>query len=59
MYTLINLETIIAFFAKFNIDFTLFSNFEQSIIIVLCNIFFLMFWAFILNLLYKILVRLT
>ncbi len=59
MYTLISLEKIISFFEKFNIDFTQFTNFEQSILIVLCNILFILFWWFVLNLLYKIIVRLV
>lgn len=58
MYSLVSLDMIIAFLLKFNIDFTLFSAFEQSIIICLCNIFFLLFWIFVLSFLYKIFVRL-
>lgn len=58
MYTLISLDMIISFFQKFNIDFILFSSFEQSVLIVLCNIFFLLFIIFVLSLLYKIIVRL-
>ena len=58
MYTLISLEMITSFFQKFNIDFTIFTTFEQSVLIVLCNIFFLLFIMFVLSLLYKIIVRL-
>lgn len=58
MYTLISLEMITSFFQKFNIDFTTFTTFEQSVLIVLCNIFFLLFIMFVLSLFYKIIVRL-
>lgn len=57
MYSLVSLEMIKSFLLKFNIDFDLFNAFEQSVVICLCNIFFLLFWIFVLNIIYKIFVR--
>lgn len=58
MYTLVSLDMIKAFLLKFEIDFTLFNSYEQAIVILLANIFFCLFWFFILYILYRILVRL-
>lgn len=57
MYIFVNLDKIINFFMKYGIDITLFSNFEQSILIVLCNILILLFYGFLVYLVLKIIPR--
>lgn len=57
MYIFVDLEKVINFFSKYNIDITLFSNFEQSILIVLCNILVLLFYGFLVYLVLKIIPR--
>lgn len=57
MYIFVSLEKIISFFSKYNIDITLFSNFEQSLLIVLCNILVLLFYGFLVYLTLKIIPR--
>ena len=58
MFTLVSINMITSFLLKFNIDFTLFSPYEQAMIIILSNIFFCLFWFVILYVIYRILVRL-
>lgn len=57
MYIFVSLEKITSFFLKYGIDITLFSNFEQSILIVLCNILILLFYGFLVYLVLKIIPR--
>lgn len=57
MYIFVELEKIIDFFSKYNIDISLFSDFEQSILIVLCNILILLFYGFLVYLVLKIVPR--
>lgn len=57
MYIFVNLEKIISFFAKYNIDITLFTEFEKSLLIILANILILLFYGFIVYLVLKIIPR--
>jgi len=57
MYTFVDLEKIISFFSKYNIDINLFSDFEQSLLIVLSNILVLLFYGFIVYISLKIIPR--
>ena len=53
MYILVSLEKITLFFLKYNIDITQFTSFEQAILIILCNIFMILFYWFMLYVIYK------
>ena len=57
MYTLVKESEIILFLAKYGIEFLSLGAFEQAVIIVLCNIFYLLFWIFILTFSYKVICR--
>lgn len=57
MYTFVDLEKIVSFFYKYNIDITLFSDFEQSLLIVLSNILVLLFYGFLVYITLKIIPR--
>jgi len=57
MYTFISLEKIILFFSKYNIDFTQFSLYEQSILIGLLNILTLLFYIFMFYICYKLIFK--
>jgi len=57
MYIFVDLEKVISFFSKYNIDITLFSNFEQSLLIILANILMLLFYGFLVYLVLKIIPR--
>lgn len=57
MYSFVDLEKIISFFSKYNIDITLFSNFEQSLVIILSNILVLLFYGFLVYITLKIITR--
>ena len=57
MYSFVDLEKIISFFNKYNIDITLFSNFEQSLVIILSNILVLLFYGFLVYITLKIITR--
>lgn len=57
MYSFVDLEKIISFFNKYNIDITLFSNFEQSLVIILSNILVLLFYGFLVYITLKIIPR--
>ena len=57
MYTLVKESEIVLFLAKYGIDFLSLGAFEQAIIIVLSNIFFLLFWIFIISFSYKVICR--
>lgn len=57
MYTFVDLEKIISFFSKYNIDISLFSDFEQSLLIVLSNILVLLFYGFLVYITLKIIPR--
>ena len=43
MYMLVSLEKISLFFSKYNIDISSLSGYELSVIVILCNIFILLF----------------
>lgn len=57
MYIFVNLEKVVSFFSNYGIDITLFSNFEQSLLIVLCNILVLLFYGFLVYITLKIIPR--
>lgn len=57
MHIFVNLEKIISFFAKYNIDITLFTEFEQAILIILANILILLFYGFAFYICYKLIFK--
>lgn len=57
MYTLVSLEKIISFFLKFGIDVSLFTDFQLSIVILLSNIFIVLFYMFSIYVLYKLVLK--
>lgn len=58
MYTFISYEKVITFFSKYNIDFTLFTSYEQSVLIVLLSILTLLFYLFLFYVVYKLIFKL-
>ena len=48
MYIFVTMEKVITILAKFGIDITVFTNYEQTIIFLLMHILSLIFTAFIL-----------
>lgn len=57
MYTLISLEKITSFFIKFGIDISLFTDFQLSILILLSNIFMVLFYMFSIFVIYKLVLK--
>ena len=57
MYSFLNVSQIIDFLLRFNINFLEVSSFEQSVVILLSNIFYLLFIIFVLSFVYKIFCR--
>lgn len=57
MYTVVSKEVIIDFLSKYDIDYSLLSYSEQSVIIILSNILFLVFWAIVFYILYRLFKR--
>lgn len=57
MYSIVNVGQVIDFLLKFNINFLELSAFEQSVVLLLSNIFYLLFIIFSLNFIYKIFCR--
>lgn len=57
MYILVSLEKIIYFFNQYGIDITLFSNFEVSVLVILCNIFILLFYIFMFIVIWKLIFK--
>lgn len=57
MYSFITLDKLIAFFIKYGIDITLFTNYELSILILLSNIFMVISYIFIFYITYKIILK--
>lgn len=57
MFIFVSLEKIISFFMKYGIDITLFSSFEQSLLIVLCNILVLLFYFFMFYIVYRLIFK--
>ena len=53
MYSFLNVEQIIDFLLRFNINFLELSPFEQSVVLLLSNIFYLLFIIFALSFIYK------
>lgn len=58
MFTLVSLEKIELFFAKYNINFTDLPIQDQAITIVLCNIYMILFYLFLFYVIYKVIYRL-
>ena len=58
MYIFVSLEKISYFLIRFGIDISLFSQFELSLVVLLSNIFMLLFYIIILSIFYKALCRL-
>ena len=58
MYQFVSLDKIIAFFANYSIDITVFSSEWLSLIVILSNIFVVLFYFFmiycLLKLIYKV-----
>lgn len=57
MYILVSLEKIALFFSKYNIDISLLSGYELSVIVILCNIFVLLFYLFIFYVVWHLIFR--
>lgn len=57
MYSFVSLERIISFFLKFGIDITVFTQFELSILIILSNIFMVIFYLFLIYVTYKLILK--
>ena len=57
MYTVVSKEVIVDFLSKYDIDYSLLSFSEQSVIIILSNILFLVFWAIVFYILYRVFKR--
>lgn len=53
MYSVVSKEAIVDFLSKYDIDYSLLSFSEQSVIIILSNILFLVFWAIVFYILYR------
>ena len=47
MYIFVSLEKIIYFFSRFNIDITLFSDYQKSTLILGSQVFVLLFYLFL------------
>jgi len=54
MYSVVSKEAIIEFLSKYDIDYSLLSYSEQSVIIILSNILFLVFWAVVFYIFYRL-----
>ncbi len=57
MYSFVSIVKITAFFLKYGIDISLFTDFERSLLIILCNILVLLFYGFLVYLTLKIIPR--
>jgi len=57
MYFFVNVDNITSFLDNFGIDFTSFTGYEQSIVILLSNILFIISLIFLVNFIYKLLCR--
>ena len=57
MYSFVSIENITSFLNNFGLDYSLFTSFEQAIVILLSNILFLIFWFIIISFFYKLLYR--
>lgn len=57
MYTVVSKDVIVDFLSKYDIDYSLLSYSEQSVIIILSNILFLVFWAIVFYILYRLFKR--
>lgn len=54
MYSVVSKEAIIDFLSKYDIDYSLLSYSEQSVIIILSNILFLVFWFIVFYIFYRL-----
>ena len=57
MYMLVSLEKIALFFSKYNIDISSLSGYELSVIVILCNIFILLFYLFLFYVVWHLIFR--
>lgn len=57
MYFYVTLEQLKIILLNFGLDLTLFTGFEQSVVLILSNIFVLISWFFIFRTIYFIWVR--
>lgn len=58
MYFLLKKEWIVSFLLNYGIDFEMLSLAEQSQVILLSHIFFLLFWFIVAYVLYRVFIRL-
>lgn len=58
MYPLVKEELIMKFLNYYSIDYSLLSMYEKSVISLLSNIVFILFWFIILYVLYRFVCRL-
>lgn len=54
MYSVVSKEAIIDFLSKYDIDYSLLSYSEQSVVVILSNILFLVFWAVVFYIFYRL-----
>lgn len=54
MYSVVSKEAIVDFLSKYDIDYSLLSFSEQSVIIILSNILFLVFWFIVFYIFYRL-----
>lgn len=57
MFIFVTLEKIILFFSRFGIDINLFSDFEISILILVSQIFVLLWYLFLFYICYKLIFK--
>ena len=57
MYYIMSYESVISFFANMNIDITLFTQFQITVIWLGCNVLAIIFWLAIVSMAYKIICR--
>ena len=59
MYSFLDVGQIIDFLLRFNINFLELTSFEQSVVILLSNIFYLLFIIFVISFVYKMFCRIV
>lgn len=57
MYSVVSEQAIIKFLSNYGIDYSLLTLSEQSIVVILGNILFLLFWSVVFYILYRVFAR--
>ena len=58
MFTIVSIDTIKKFLEFYNIAYDSLSLDIQSLVVILCNMLFLLFWFIVAYILYRVLIRL-